>query len=808
MDNIFILSDDGKTITGIRNRSVTRITIPDSVTAIGSWALSGCTSLQSIDIPNSVTSIDSWAFRGCTSLKSIDIPNSVTSIGVNAFEGCTSLKSIDIPNSVTSIGHGAFRGCTSLQSIDIPNSVTSIGDSAFEGTKWFDSQPDGIIYIGNVLYKYKGTLKEKSLFIRKGTISISPRAFEGCTSLQSIDIPNSVTTIGGNAFEGCTSLQSIDIPNSVTSIGESAFKGCTSLQSIDIPYSVTNIGGFAFYHCTSLQSIDIPNSVTNIGGFAFSGCTSLQNIDIPNSVTSIGGGALEGTKWFDSQPDGIIYIGNVLYKYKGTLKEKSVSIRKGTISISPRAFEGCTSLQSIDIPNSVTTIGGNAFEGCTSLQSIDIPNSVTSIGAYAFDGCTSLQSIDIPNSVTSIGAYAFGGCTSLQSIDIPNSMTSIGAYAFSGCTSIKKVTLPSTLDCSGLGFEIDNMVADSIIYSDIPDNSPIIKGGNQEVNYSYSNISRFNTIDVKLDFRNCDKQYICFGKEKYLLNKLQEIVGPRKGAFQSVDRSFIVGLLHKENLEISILVSPMRKFVFKIDNSPNFEWQGFDILGTLKEKKQFWMNLLIEGFVKENQDNNRCYSQFEKDEIIDFSLNNVSIGFDPNRLQRWWIDSRKWRACGRFIFIELSNNNELSTNKDKRKRLLHIMTFHRSGVLVDEENPKYPLVTDRIVDNYSSEVGQFFEKCPSVLVFVAALIGHKLRCIETKRYRIAGYDPNSKNGVDYDGRNSHMASFSKFEFIGPKPTIREEWLSNDGDRKAAEYIIDNLGTQSLKYYSLSNIISV
>jgi len=339
------------------------------------------------------------------------------------------------------------------------------------------------------------------------------------------------------------------------------------------------------------------------------------------------------------------------------------------------------------------------------------------------------------------------------------------------------------------------MVADNIVYSDLSNNSPITKGGNQEVNFSHSDISRFNTIDIKLDFRNCDKKYICFGKEKYLLNKLQEIVGPSKCALQLVHRNFIVGLLYKENLEISILVSPMRKFVFNIDNSPKFEWQGFDFLGTLKDKKQFWVNLLIEGLVKENQDNNRSYSQFEKDEIIDFSLNNVSIGFNPNYLRH--------RGCrGGFIFFELSNND---LSKDNRQRRLHIMTFHRIGVLVDEENPNYPFVTDRIVDNYSSEVGQFFEKCPSVLVFVAALIGHKLRCIDTKQYRIAGYDPKSKNGVDYDWRHSHMANFSKFEFIGPKPIIREEWLSNDGDRKAAEYIIDNLGTQSFKYYSLSNV---
>ena len=86
--------------------------------------------------------------------------------------------------------------------------------------------------------------------------------------------------IGAQAFSGCTSLQSIVIPNSVTKIGSFTFSGCTSLQSIEIPNSVTEIGAHAFRNCTSLQSIDIPNSVTEIESHAFSCCTSLQSIDI------------------------------------------------------------------------------------------------------------------------------------------------------------------------------------------------------------------------------------------------------------------------------------------------------------------------------------------------------------------------------------------------------------------------------------------------------------------------------------------------------------------------------------------------
>ena len=98
-------------------RSLTSITIPDSVTSIGGAALEGCTSLTTVTIPDSVTSIGGSAFRDCTSLASVTIGNSVTSIGSAAFWGCTSLTSITIPDSMTSIGTNAFNDCTSLASV-------------------------------------------------------------------------------------------------------------------------------------------------------------------------------------------------------------------------------------------------------------------------------------------------------------------------------------------------------------------------------------------------------------------------------------------------------------------------------------------------------------------------------------------------------------------------------------------------------------------------------------------------------------------------------------------------------------------
>ncbi|MDY5917404.1 MAG: leucine-rich repeat domain-containing protein [Treponema sp.] len=107
------------------------ITIPSSVTSIGSSAFYKCTKLTSVTIPEGVTSIGSYAFSYCSSLTSITIPNSVTSIGDEAFQDCSSLTSITIPEGVTSIGNYAFDECKKLTSITIPESVTSIGGYAF-----------------------------------------------------------------------------------------------------------------------------------------------------------------------------------------------------------------------------------------------------------------------------------------------------------------------------------------------------------------------------------------------------------------------------------------------------------------------------------------------------------------------------------------------------------------------------------------------------------------------------------------------------------------------------------------------------
>ena len=493
-------------VTGIGTSTDSEIIIPIMnndlpVTSIGDYAFEGCTSLESIEIPNSVTSIGygafvnctsletitipfigatlngtenthfgyifgastdyynddyvptslkevivtggtsigDYAFEGCTSLESIEIPNSVTSIGSSAFSGCTSLTNIEIPNSVTSIGIYAFYGCTSLESIEIPNSVTSIGDYAFEGcTSLKYNMYNNAKYLGNESNLYMILVDSLNTditecIINNNTLIIMSYAFEGCTSLEDIEIPNSVTSIGSGAFLNCTSLESIEIPNSVISIGDCAFEGCTSLENVVIGNSVTSIGEGAFWGCTSLENVVIGNSVTSIGSWAFSGCTSLESIEIPNSVTSIGLYAFECCRSLESI---VVDINNKIYDSRNNCNS-IIETETNTL------LYGC---KNTVIPNSVTSIGLYAFSGCTSLESIEIPNSVTSIGLYAFKYCRSLESIEIPNSVTSIEDYAFYYCTSLESIEIPNSVTSIGSSAFSGCTSLENAYYNGTLE--------------------------------------------------------------------------------------------------------------------------------------------------------------------------------------------------------------------------------------------------------------------------------------------------------------------------------------------------------------------------
>ena len=405
--------------------------------------------VESFAIIDTVTRIEDFAFDCCKSLENLIIPDSVTSIGNYPFKGCTSLTSVTIGSGVTSIYNSVFKGCSSLTSITLPDSVMNIGDSAFSDTAYYNNTSNwenDVLYIGNHLIKANESLSGDYV-IKVGTKCIADDAFEGCTELTSVTIPDSVTSIGNYAFAGCTELTSVTIGDSVTSIGDYAFAGCTELTSVTIGDSVMSIDGSAFKGCSSLTSITIPGSVMNIGGSAFKGCSSLTSITIPDSVIYIGNLAFSDTAYYNNSSNwenDVLYIGNHLIKAKESLSGDYV-IKVGTKCIADDAFSCCESITSVTIPDSVTTIDDFSFYFCTSLSSVTIGSGVTSIGWSAFGGCYSLTSVTIPANVKTIDYHAFEYCTSLTSITILGSVTSIGRGVFTNCSSLTSITIPDTV---------------------------------------------------------------------------------------------------------------------------------------------------------------------------------------------------------------------------------------------------------------------------------------------------------------------------------------------------------------------------
>ena len=515
--------------------SLTSITIPNSVEFIGHAAFSSCTALEEIyfnatainDLSSAVfsnagkdgngikvvigknvtkipanfnssaiitvefeegsacNSIGEGAFYNCTSLTSITIPNSVEVIGDSAFYNCTSLTSITIPNSVTSIGRNAFRDCTALEEIYF--NATAMDDLSHGNDVFYNSGSKGDVkvVIGKNVTKipaylfcpYNYAPKIVSVEFEEGSVckSIGESAFENCSSLTSITIPDNVTSIGDSAFEDCSSLTSVTIPNSVTSIGKRAFVYCTSLTSVTIPDGVEFIGEYAFCGCSSLKSVRIPNSITSIGYAEFADCTALEEIYFNATAT----GDLNSNNQYYSHVfsnagkdgNGIkVVIGKNVTKIPAYLfgpynsssapKIVSVEFEEGSVckSIGSSAFYKCSNLTNITIPNSVTSIGGGAFSGCSSLEEVHISDigswcNISFGDKYAnplyyaknlYLKGNLITELVIPNTVKEIKDYAFYNRTSLTSITIPNSVTSIGAGAFYNCTALEEIYFNAT----------------------------------------------------------------------------------------------------------------------------------------------------------------------------------------------------------------------------------------------------------------------------------------------------------------------------------------------------------------------------
>lgn len=399
------------------------IVLPERLKRIGNSALSGCSQLEEVIMPPGVRSLGSSAFSNCYKLEYILLPNGLESIGDECFNGCERLRNITIPRSVSEIGDKAFKD-TGLQRVILPDGLLELGSGAFDGTPLTDLTipsstkitDDYLGYMskmqeitvanGSRYYTYEdGTLYDNTglmlliypagragvCHVPDGVEAIGQRAFAG-SLVENVDLPASVTQVGESAFEKCSHLQRIEMPNVVT-LGKCAFKYCGSLVLFSTSRDIKTIPQEAFEECKSLKSVKLPSSVTTIAMRAFKNCPNIASVELPIGLTEIGKEAFEGNKALTA------------IDFPSALK-----------SIGERAFKNCRGLTSVSIPDACKTLDKEAFRECTALTAIDLGNGVTTLGDNALRE-TAITILVLPESVNHLGKNVTEKCKALTRVD-------------------------------------------------------------------------------------------------------------------------------------------------------------------------------------------------------------------------------------------------------------------------------------------------------------------------------------------------------------------------------------------------------
>jgi len=395
--------------------SLTTLTIGDKVTNIGHYYFYGCGVIE-VTIPNSLTTIGSSAFEMCEQLTTLKIGNKVKTIWGGAFQKCKFLKSVTIPKSVEQIGGSSFAGCTSLANVIIEDSGNSL--KLPQGSFYwytFDNCPITTLHLGRDL--------------EPNDSPASP--FAGNTSLTTLTIGDKVTNIGRNYFYGCSGLTQITShPTKPPTIYDIyTFNGVNKgiPVKINCDYltaykAADHWKDFTNYKCMDDIIWDISDKTTS-GNSVFAELTG-------NTLKIYGTGNMADF-WYSGEP----FNGQAPW-YNENLHTTitKVIIQDNVTNIGDKAFIDCTNLTSIENWDKVKIIGKKSFENCNKLQTITIPNSVTEVEGYAFYNCIGLKSVTIGSNVKKIGEYAFYGCCNVEKIiSLPTTPPKIESNTFGGC---------------------------------------------------------------------------------------------------------------------------------------------------------------------------------------------------------------------------------------------------------------------------------------------------------------------------------------------------------------------------------------
>ena len=425
--------------SGFKLRTVKTINFINGTESIPDSSFSGMTGLQTVTIPDSVTYIGSKAFYGCTSLTTVTIPSSVKTIETSAFENCTELEFVYLNEGLERIEDKAFYNCSYLTDINIPKSVTYIGETILGKTAWHNYRGKGVIIFDGWVFGYKGTpAPNTALTFDKNIRGVADDAFKGETNLVSVEVStdnpflssaegvlydkNKTTVIVYPNGRGGAYI----MPDSVVTIDDCTFYNCKKLTSISLSDNLIDVGDYAFYNCDGFKSFTFTDKVKTIGAYSFYDCDYIKEIIIPDSVETIGSYAFYNTT--TDPTTGADFFISILEK---------VVIGDGVKTIGLFAFYDCRNLTSLTLGESVETIGNYAFYQCNILK-LDLPVNLKLIGDKAFYN-NEFTVVVLPDSIEIIGVGAFDYCRYLTDVTIGTGIKSIGASAFFDCLSLESV---------------------------------------------------------------------------------------------------------------------------------------------------------------------------------------------------------------------------------------------------------------------------------------------------------------------------------------------------------------------------------
>ena len=397
-----------------------------------------------ISIGKNVSAIEPYAFWGINISKvSVDSKNTsfkvagdlLCSKDKTVLVYCPNTKSgkLRIPDKVVRVADGAVFSDKITEFVLGKNTSELPSDAIEECTS--------IKSFGVASGNEKFSVRKNVLFNKEQTIIYAfPKMKEGAYA-----VPETVRKIEKNAFSGAKALTKIYLKNT-EEIGENAFKGCTGLKSVTITDSVKKIGTGAFRECENIGFVVLPENLQELPTYAFEGCTSLKRFNVPRDLVRVGYAAFNKTNWYDMQSDGFVYIGDkILYSYKpedgksDPDKKEILSIKDGTISVSPSALTGAY-VKELNIPSSVQYIDGESLFPRYCLEKITVAEN----SPYFTADNGVLFSKDKSKLIAMVSEYSDTNYT------VPENVAEIQSYAFSFTKNVYDITIFANVKKFGL----------------------------------------------------------------------------------------------------------------------------------------------------------------------------------------------------------------------------------------------------------------------------------------------------------------------------------------------------------------------